>query len=451
MKLIYQRAPVFPLTHINLIMPRTGACLDPPQRRGLSRLTLRLMLMGAGGLSNEVLSARLERLGATTSFALASDHTVLRLSVLTSQLHAALELFLLCVHQPNFDPAEFAQLQGELTSAWLADREESKQLRAHEVYLHEVYGNGPQGYLADGLAEGLRRIGLDDVKRQYQRLLAGGEPILAVLSDLPRAEVEARVSPRITLPPPDDGASQAGSAPGASYPWDGFAPPQAAGRQVTIVADENTKTDEVVLGAFSVAQTDADRHLHRLIALSFGGDMNSRLFRVVRGERGLSYGASCWYEAGTGRVPRNHAAPFTVYTFPSVEHTAEAVPLVISLYEELFDKGVTAEELELARASLINSHPFLRDTPQKLLAIEVEKALHGVATDDDATNRRKLVALAPEKLLHELRRSHHPEQLHIVLLGDPARLEPIAAGIAGVANIRTIRYPGEEAYTDPTG
>ncbi|MCH8990910.1 MAG: hypothetical protein IIA44_04050, partial [Acidobacteria bacterium] len=96
-------------------------------------------------------------------------------------------------------------------------------------------------------------------------------------------------------------------------------------------------------------------------------------------------------------------------------------------------------------------HPFLRDTPQKLLAIEVEKALHGVATDDDATNRRKLAALAPEKLLHELRRSHHPEQLHIVLLGDPARLEPIAAGIAGVANIRTIRYPGEEAYTDPTG
>lgn len=437
MKLIYQHNPAVPLTQVLLVVPRSGACLDPAPLQGLSRFALRLMFMGAGGMSHEELSGRQERLGAATGFGLANDHVTLRLNTLTANLDAALELFLTSLHAPNFDPGEFAQLQGELTSAWIAEREESKQLRAQEVYLHRIYGDGPQGFRADGLLSGLRAATLEDLRRQYQRLLASDEAICAVLSDLPRAEVEARVLARVGLP-----AAPEGAAP-AAYPWDGFAPPRSAGRRVTIVADPNTNTDEVVLGNFSVAQSDPDWHLHRLIAYIFGGDMNSRLFRIVRGERGLSYGATCWYEASGGRVPRNRPAPFTLYTFPSAEHSAEAVPLVVSLYEALVQDGVTEDELALARAALVNSHPFLRDTPAKLLGLELDAALYDIVTDGDADNRRKLEAATPADLAAVLRRTHDPARLEIVLLGDPARLEPIAAGLPGVDNVETIRYPEE--------
>ena len=37
-------------------------------------------------------------------------------------------------------------------------------------------------------------------------------------------------------------------------------------------------------------------------SIGFGGDMNSRLFRIVRGERGRSYGAGCLDEAAAGRL-----------------------------------------------------------------------------------------------------------------------------------------------------
>jgi len=53
------------------------------------------------------------------------------------------------------------------------------------------------------------------------------------------------------------------------------------------------------------------------------------------------------------------------------------------------------------------------------------------------------MAVRPEDVLRVLQASHHPDRLRIVLLGDPARLEPIASALPGVEKSETIRYPGE--------
>ncbi len=248
--------------------------------------------------------------------------------------------------------------------------------------------------------------------------------------------------PRLTLPPggAGDGAG-GGEHENGAYPWDGFDPARPAGRRVTIVAETDTQTDEMMMGCFSTHQNDPDWHMHRLISLIFGGDMNSRLFRVVRGERGLSYGANCWYDATSGRVPRNLPAPFSFYSFPSVEHSAEAAPLLVRLYEELVAEGVSEEELERAKASLIHSNPFRFDTPEKQLAREVQHALYGVPLEDEGETRAVLEGIGRADIHRALARHHRPRELEIVLLGDPARLEPVARSIEGVEKVETIRYP----------
>ena len=441
MKTLHQHTPGRPLTQLQLIFPRGGSFLDPPDLQGLSRITLRLMLMGAGGMSNTEFNGRLERLGAVAGFGLTNDHFTLRLLTLTPKLEEALELLNLALNEPAFDGEEFERLRAELISGWQSEREESKQLRAQEVYLHRSYGGGPQSYLADGLASGLRKCTLEDVRAQYKRLFAPMEPILGVLSGESRKTVDQLVASRLAIPAFADGDGPASADADGIDPWKDFTAPEPAGRVVTIVPDSGTNTDEVVLGSFSTHQNDPQWHLHRMITWIFGGDMNSRLFREVRGERGYSYGASCWYEAAAGRFPRNRVAPFTLYTFPSVEHSAQAVPLMISLYEQLVSGGVTEEEMALARSALINSHPFKRDSPEKMLALDMVRALHGVITEDDDSNRRKMEEATAADILEALREAHHPERMRIVLLGDPARLEPVAAAIPGVDSIETVRYP----------
>ena len=441
MNLIYRQTPQRPLTHVYVIFPRSGACLDPATSRGLGRLTLRTLLMGAGDLSAETMSERLERLGAVTGSGLSNDHISLRLTTLTDKLDEALELFRLSLHSPRFDGGEFARVQTELTSAWRSEREESKQLRAQEVFLARCYEDRSHAYLPDGRLEGLRACTAEMAAAHYRRLVAVPAPILAVLSDLPREAVEEKIVP-LLFPLPGGNGNQPSSLSGqAAYPWDDFTLPQKHGRTVTLVPEMDTATDEVMLGSFSTHRKVPDWHVHRLISMIFGGDMNSRLFRQIRGERGYSYGASCWYEAAAGRMPRDMPAPFAMYTFPSAEHSAAAVPLVIELYEQLVAEGVTEEELDLARAYLINSYPFRFDTPEKQMGLEIDEALYGITTDDDETHRAKLAAVTPQDILKALRATHHPEQMEIVLLGDPARLEKTAASLHGVEKIHTVRYP----------
>jgi zinc protease len=433
MKFLYRHAPAFPLTQVVVIFPRGGVCLDPPERQGLTRLTGRLLFTGAGGLSNNEFNSRLERLGAGTGTSLASDHVTFRMITLSRNLDGALDLLLAAIRDPNLDATEFERLREEVHSSWISDREEHKNQRVQDIYLNRMYGGLPTGYQADGTESGILACTIDDVRRQYSRLFGHGEPILGVLSDLAHDEMERRVLARFWGMP--------AQANGAPYPWDSFLPERPQGRQVTIIAEPHTQTDEVLAGAFSASERDSDWHIHRLIALIFGGDMNSRLFRAIRGERGFSYGANCWYESSQGRGPRDRVSPFTMYTFPTVEHTREALPLFVRLYDEFVERGVDEAELARAKESLIHSHAFLRDTPQKLLSLDCDQALYGIPFDDEETNRRKISAVTREDVQRVLRETHHPESLRVVLLGDPARLEPAAWAIPNVAGVEVIQYP----------
>ena len=432
MNLIFQQRAGVPVTQVMLVFPRSGACLDPPGQRGIGRLLLRLMMAGADGLDNAEFNGRLERLGASLGYSLSNDHLRLRLFTLTESLDAALDLLMAALHHPNLDAAEFARLQQDSLSAWQADREESKVVRAQEVYLGRLYQDQPQGYQPDGTLQGLRALSLDTVRQHYTRLLGRADPLLAVLSDLSRERVERQVLPRLTAPP---------LAEGLPYPWDGFRPSPPQGLQACIVADAETQTDEVLLGGFTVPETVPDWHIHKLIALVLGGDMNSRLFRVVRGEHGYSYGASCWYESSHGHCPRNQVSPFSLYTFPTVEHTAQAVPLLLSLYRQFCEQGVTAEELRRGQESLINSFPFTRDTAQKRLALEVEHTLYGITLDDEASFQDKVLAITAADVQRVLRQTHPAQAQHLVLLGDPERLKPVAQALPGLQHLDVVHYP----------
>ncbi len=439
MRLIHERLTGIPLTSVHCVFPGAGVCLDPAEQQGLTRTTLRLMFSGARGLSNAELNGRLERLGASMGFSLNNDHLGLRLVTLTENLDAALDLFLAALHEPNLDGDEFDRLKADAISSWQADREESKAIKAQEVYLHELYRGGPQGYQPDGTLPGLNALSLDAARSHYRALLGQAEPFVAVLTDLSREDAERRVVERLAAPPGFTTGEPLGN------PWANFEPPRPRGRRVLLLSDPGTETDEVVLGGFTAAETSPDWHVHRLITLLFGGDMNSRLFRVVRGEHGLSYGASCWYEAQQGRCPRNQVSPFTLYTFPSAEHTAQALPLMLSLYEELVDKGFTASELQRGRDTLIRSHPFLSDTPQKKLALRVQEALYGIHVDDEPVYRKKLDAVQEADVLRVLRATHDPQRLSVVLLGDPKRLEPLARQVPGMEEFRMVQYPEGES------
>jgi hypothetical protein len=44
-------------------------------------------------------------------------------------------------------------------------------------------------------------------------------------------------------------------------------------------------------------------------------------------------------------------------------------------------------------------------------------------------------------VLNVLQKTHHPQIANIVLLGDPARLEPVARALPGLESLDVVEYP----------
>jgi DNA-binding CsgD family transcriptional regulator len=63
----------------------------------------------------------------------------------------------------------------------------------------------------------------------------------------------------------------------------------------------------------------------------------------VRSKRGLSYGASARMGQGRGRKS------LVVHVFPSLEQTCETLELVLRLWREWIEAGVTAREVEVLK------------------------------------------------------------------------------------------------------
>ncbi len=431
MDILHQHIPSR-ISQIYVILPRTGYSLDPASRCGLTRLMLRMLEQGAAGLSSQAFSSQLEQLGADISHSLTCDHISLCLSTLTENLEPAVKLFTQALLQPNFAKESLEQIRLEMMSTWIIERQESKRLRATEMFFQCLHQDRPQGNSSHGDPQGMKNISMQDVHRQYQKLFAAKGTFFATISSLPQEKIATLLQPLQALE---------SSQPLPEHPWDNYQPLTPPGRRVTIVPDNNTNTDEILLGRFGAVQTASNWYIHQLADLVLGGDMASRLFHEIRSQRGYSYGASCRHDHLSGNTPKNTRLPFFIYTFPSGEHTANTLSLALNLYENFVKKGITEKELNRTRKYLIHSYPFKKDTPKKQLGWRIGHKLYGIQLPSAAEHHQRLQDLSVADVLKALQSSHDVSAMEIVLLGDPKRLRKAIDCIPPPEHIRTIEYP----------
>ncbi len=436
MNIIHQHALTSRISQIQLVLPRTGYCLDPNSLDGLTRVTLRMLEQGAGGMDAQTFNAQLEKLGANIGHTLANDHIRVFLSVLTENIEVAIEMFAKALFQPNFTQQCLTQLKQELISTWITERQQSKHLRAIEVLFVNLHKGGPQGKSADGNPTGINNITLENVQSQYKKIFVSPKAFFAIVSNLPKKQLETMLEPlekfiATSKPTP------------FTHPWDEYNPLTPPGRRVTIVPEANTNTDEILLSRFAANESKNDWYIQQLANFILGGSMFSRLFHEIRGKRGYSYGASASQDNRSGKTPRNVNAPIIIYTFPSADKTIKALPLALKIYEDWAQKGITQEELDLASKSLIQSYPFQNNTPHKQLGWQIIQQLYGIQITPKDKYQQQLEDLTTKDVFKAVQAVHNTSDLEIVLLGDQKRLNKVVDSIHTITEVRTVKYPEE--------
>ena len=176
------------------------------------------------------------------------------------------------------------------------------------------------------------RLGADDVRRHYNRLVVPSNAVLSVFGDMDAEAVMGQLESRL------------GGWTGGTV----FLPASEAYSLGTgLVEEERDKEQSVlVLGFPGTTFESEDRFVLELIQ-EICSDMGSRLFMRVRDELGLAY------YVGASHFPGRVHGYFAFYCGTSPEKTEDVARELRAQAELLRVDGVTAEELARAKAKVI--------------------------------------------------------------------------------------------------
>jgi predicted Zn-dependent peptidase len=266
---------------LSLDLPLTA---EPRAQEGIAALVQRTLDEGTSAHPGTSFSEELEGLGASLDGHVSQAQSVLTLSVPVSRLPGALALLAEAVTTPEFSPAD-VERHRRLRLAEIAQVGAQPAQRAEVMFRHHVLRPGARhGRLAGGGEATVATITPDDVRRFHALHYRPAGATMVLAGDFgghdPRSLVE-----------------------NAFGDWNGEPPQQEhehllAGEPVALVVDRPGAVQaDVRYGGFSIDRTDDRWAPLRVATHAVGGEFLSRLNRVLREERGYTYGVSMAHRA----------------------------------------------------------------------------------------------------------------------------------------------------------
>ncbi len=188
-------------------------------------------------------------------------------------------------------------------------------------------------------------------------------------------------------------------------------PPPPARRLVVIDKPGAVQT-EIRVGNIAIPRKHEDFMAFDLASKILGGEGANRLHRVLRSERGLTYGASADFNAlkETGEI--------VAQTNTRSATTGETLRLMVDEVWKLRRDRVGDRELSGAQEYLTGSFPITIETPSQIATQILNAVFFGLSLNDLETYRERVNAVSPDDIQRVARSYFHPDQLTIVLVGD---------------------------------
>jgi len=412
-----------PLAYVNVVITG-GSALDPAGRLGLTQFLGQMLLRGTKQLTKEQFDLKLDQWGAQIGVETRAEFTVLRGAVLSEKLSEFLDLLEGLMIQPGFPEAEVQKLKAETTSS-LMEELGNDHLISNKKFNQMLFEDHPYGRHTAGLAPNIQSIQKSDLIQHHLRLMNPNRIFFLASGDINESLFNQWAN-RVATKLPGRAPIEALEVPKAS-----------ANRRVQIVDKPDRTQTQIQIGQIGPMMGDPAYYALALGNSAFGGgSFMSRLMQEIRVKRGWSYGASSSFRFGTR--PRSWQA----HLFPASKDTPAALALTLKLIEELRTNGITDQEFQLARASILNSSAFVADTPKKRIENRILEKVLRLPAGFFERSADHLKSVTLEQVNQALKEFLKPESLSISVLGTAREIRDGVAKAAGVSadQVRIVPY-----------
>jgi zinc protease len=392
----------------SLIAPG-GAWSEPVDQAGVTILAARSMPEGTRRLSANEFIESSERLGAEIHADASWEALTATMEVPRSKFGDALALLAEMAFEPAFPAEEVDRLREErlndLLQAWSDPRRRAERVFPETVYASTV----PYSRPIAGVQSSVRGLDRDVVAARHAQLINPATSTLVVAGDLTRLSVMELAEQHL---------GQRSAAASSAAESARSAEANARGAQVVLVDKPGAPQSELRIGHLGVPRKTPDFHAIAVLNAILGGTFNSRLNRVIREEKGYTYGIHSSFDMRRGPGPfAVRCAVETAVTVPALEETMRII-------REMTEREPDQDELDVARDYLVGVFPLRFEG-----SAQVAAALAGLVVfdlpDDELDNYRPQVAAVTAKdVLAAAQRNVRPSEMSIVIVGDAREVEP---------------------------
>lgn len=365
---------------------------------GTTYLAFKMLTAGTKTNPGNNFSAEVEQLGGNISSFGSWDISGLGFTCLNENFEDMLELLRQSIFEPEFSDSEYQKLKKLQISNISQNLSDPSYLSAvalnTEIYQGHPYGNPMQGFI-----ENIQPLELETVHEMYDFHLENSEKFIVVSGYFDEDEVLELL---------EDAFSGIRSLPGKNIFTDCLFP---SGRNLLVTHRAGNQSNMKI--AFpSEKKYHKDYAALQLLNTIYGGYFNSRLNKLLREEKGYTYGISSSIDS------RRYSSVNVTRSSMKLEKTREALEDVITIINNLKNRPILKDEINVAVQYMLGS--FTRTLEGTNYISSLIQTIEAYDLDPEFYNNlyKQLSMFTPTALEPIQRKYFTPENITVSICGD---------------------------------
>ncbi len=400
---------------------------EPEGLDGIANMMARAFSEGTDKHDAEEFAAELERCGATLDSH--ADHPSVRLSleVPASRLGKALGLLADALRAPAFPEDEVARLVAnrldEIPHEMANPARRASVVLSKELFPADSRFSRPR----QGTEESVARIDAAAVRAFYRAHVRPAAATAVVVGDLTGIDLDAVLGETLGVWSGD-----------AAVPHPATPVTANDTARVVIFDRPGSVQTQVLIGGVGPDRHDSVWPAQVLGTYSLGGTLTSRLDRVLREEKGYTYGVRAFSQVLRSAADGTGTALLAISGSVATEVTGPALADTWQVLRVLAEGGLTDDERDVAVQNLVGVAPLRYETAAAVAGTLADQVEQQLPDDYQARLYERLAATGTVEATAAVVNAFAPRRLVAVLVGDAAAIEkPVTElGIGPVTVLR---------------
>ena len=385
---------------VNLVaLVRTGSVYEPADKVGLASLTGTVMRTGGtGSLSGNEINEKLEFIAGSVETSIGREVGSASLSVLKKDLGMGLTIFADVLIQPAFSQDKIELAKQKKMEA-IRRQNDDPQGIAFREFRRMLFDDGPRGRVPT--LETVAGISRDDMVAFHREYFHPNNITMGVSGDFDRDAIVKKLETLFKSWEP------------RTLNFSDLKLPADREAKSVYYAHKDIPQSTIIMGSFAVNKTHPDYFPFTVLNFVIGGGgFTSRLMSEIRSNRGLAYSVGSIYRAEIDY------GLFATYCFTKSESTLESITLISEILKQVKQEGITPEELERAKNSILNNFIFEFTTPFQIVNKQVAIAFDNLPKDFLEIYRERIMAITVDDVNRVAADYLHPDRMVLVVVGN---------------------------------